>query len=135
MIQLNPFGLLGRYIQDCKKALEKHYFNDEEMKMRLREIDNNYLGTIEKDGFIQDEMNRKYRDILINLKLDHPRFTRKRILVFSLLAAGIPYDVIRQQARIPHMGALYTMKSLIAHDIANENRPRKSEYLALLRHE
>lgn len=129
----HSYRILGHYIRDKKDAAERHYRDEEEMKQQMRRIDDIYLGTLEKDGLLQEELNQQHLNILIDLKTDHPKFTRRRILVFSLTAAGIPNDLIWQRAHLARIGSLYTMKCLMIQQIAARNSPRKEEYLSLLR--
>ena len=132
MTIIQSYKILGRYIQDRHSAMERHYRDEEEMRQRIRRIDDEYLGTLEKDGLLQEDLNKNYQNILTDLKADYPRFTRKRILVFSLTAAGIPNNLIWQRARLPYIGSLYTMKCLMIQAIRSKNSPRKKDYLNLL---
>lgn len=126
------FHILGKYIQDRINAQERRYHNEKELLETIRQIDDDYLGTLEKDGELQKEMNQKHRNILVDLKADYPRFTKKRILVFSLTAAGIPNELIRQRAHLPYKGSVYTMRCLMKQQIKAKNCPRRNEYLTLL---
>ena len=126
------FHILGKYIQDRITAEERHYHNKEELLRIMSQIDDEYLGTLEKDGHLQEELNRTFRNILVDLKTDHPGFTRKRMLVYSLTAAGLPNELIQLRAQLPYKGTLYTMRSLIIRQIEANDCPRRDEYLSLL---
>jgi hypothetical protein len=128
----HSYHILGLYIQDRLYAQERRYRNEQEMQECIRRIDDSYLGTLEKDGKLQMELNRNYRNILEDLKNDYPRFTRKRLLVFSLTAAGIPNELIRQRVQLPYKGSVYTMRCLMIQQIQAKNCPRRNEYLSML---
>ena len=126
------FTKLGSFIDECVSAGNRHYPNVEELQKRFPEIVDEYLGTLEKDGYLQRDLNRSHKNILNDLQKDFPHFSRRRCLAFSYIAARLPVSLIVKRAGISSEGAFYTMKSLMKTEIAGKKCARRDDYLDLL---
>ena len=124
---------LGSFIDECMAAQNRHYHDEKELLKRYPEIVDEYLGTLEKDGYLQRDLNRSHKNILNDLKKDFPHFSRRRCLVFSYIAARLPVSLIIERADISSEDAYYTMKSLMKTEIEGKKCARRDEYLALLK--
>ena len=123
---------LGRFIEDCLRIRSQHFRSREEMSWRLNRLVIQYFGSLEEDGLLQRDMNRYYNGILKDLKQDYPRFTRRRILLFSYSAARLPLSLICQLTGINSIGAVSCMKSKMKTVISCHTCLRKEQYLDLL---
>lgn len=128
----DAYYYLGRFVEDCRRIREQHYENRKEMVNRLEQLVSEYFGSMEDDGFLQKDINLYYNGILNDLKRDYPRFTRRRILLFSYTAARLPPDLICRCTGIENAGAVSSMKSKMKVAIACHACARRDEYLDLL---
>lgn len=123
---------LSRYIEDCNRIRNQHFQNREEMEKKLLHLEAAYFGSLEKDGMLQNDINLHYNNILLDLKADYPRLTRRNILLFCYASARVPVELICKWAGISSTGAASAMKNYITSVIGSHACPRKEEYLALL---
>ena len=131
----NPNGLrlFGGFLAECQDAQQLHYHSLQELEQRYQRIMDDYLGTLEKDGRMQQEQNRQHANILHELKADFPHFSRRRILLFSYTMAALPTELIQKRVQLSCKGSVYSMKCLMIKDISVKNCPRQNEYLTMLR--
>lgn len=128
----NAFYYLGRFMEDSRQIHALHFKDRKERDARMEQLTVQYFGSLEKDGLLQDDMNLYYNGILKDLKRDYPRFTRRRILVFSYTAAHLPMKLICQLAHISSEGSVSSMRWKMKAAIACHACPRKAQYLELL---
>lgn len=128
----DAYYYLGRFLQDTRSIQSRYNNNRELLFTRLNELVTFYFGSLEEDGLLQQDMNCYYHDILKDLKRDYPRFTRKRILLFSYFAARLPRSLICERTQIPTEDAVSTMRCHMITDITYHACERKAEYLDLL---
>lgn len=124
---------LGSFINECITAQNLHYYSVEELLSRYPRIVDEYLGTLEKDGHLQNDLNRSHNNIFNDLQDDFPHFTRKRRLAFSYIAARLPVSLIVKRIDISCESAFYTMKSLMKNEIEGKKCARRDDYLDLLK--
>ena len=128
----DAYFYLGRYLEDVQAVRSQHFTGPEERDQRLNEVVTAYFGSLEEDGYLQEDLNRYYHGVLKDLKRDFPRFTRRKILLFSYTAARIPLSLISQWADISDPGAVSVMKSKMKTAITCHACTRREEYLELL---
>ena len=129
---LNAFYYLGRFMEDSQQIHAQHFKDRKDRDSRIEQLTVQYFGSLEEDGLLQDYLNRRYNGILNDLKRDYPRFTRRRILVFSYTAARLPMKLICRFAHISSEGSVSSMRWKMKAAIACHACPRKAQYLELL---
>ena len=128
----NAFYYLGRFMEDSLLIDAQHFKDRKDKDACIKQLTVQYFGSLEEDGLLQEDMNQYYNGILEDLKRDYPRFTRRRILVFSYTAARLPMRLICQLADISSEGSVSTMRWKMKAAIACHACPRKAQYLELL---
>ena len=128
----DAYYYLGRFIEDSQQIRSQHFRNREEMEARMGRLVVHYFGSLEEDGLLQQDMNLYFNNILKDLKRDYPRFTRRKILLFSYTAARLPLSLICQWADISSEGSASSMRCKMRTAIACHACPRKAQYLELL---
>ncbi len=127
---------LACFLLDIMKAVSQHYEKPvEDLQRKLREIMADYFGNEERDGRLQNSLNKAHGDILHQLKKDFPGITRKQVLIFSYYAVGLPVPVMHILADISSQNAVSVMKTMLLKRILAKDCPRQEEYLMLLKRE
>lgn len=126
---------LACFILDLQKALNQHYSNQDELNEKMMSVLAQYFGNEEKDGQLQQDLNKAHGDILQHLKRDFPYFTRQQILVFSYYAVGLPVPLMNLLAGISSDKSVSVMKTQMKKQIKVKASPRREEYLILLERE
>lgn len=131
----NAYAYLGRFLSDCLDCRYKRYLREEDLMLDYQRILEDCFGCLSHDGRLQEDLDLYCDKLLSHLKADFPHFSRKRLLVFSYTAAGLPVSLICRLAEISCEGAVYTMRCLMKQEIGVKASPWKEDYLAMLRHE
>ena len=127
---------LACFILDFLKALDQHYENPaEDLQRKLREVMGDYFGNEERDGRLQNSLNKAHKDILHQLRKDFPGLTRKQVLIFSYYAVGLPVPVMHILSGISSPNAVSVMRTQLFKRIQAKDCPRQEEYLLLLERE
>ena len=127
---------LACFILDFLKALDQHYENPaEDLQRKLREVMGDYFGNEERDGRLQNSLNKAHKDILHHLRKDFPGLTRKQVLIFSYYAVGLPVPVMHILSGISSPNAVSVMRTQLFKRIQAKDCPRQEEYLLLLERE
>lgn len=126
---------LACFILDCIQARNQHFRTPEELDRKYLEILGKYFGNPEKDGQLQDDLNKAYHGILKQFRKDFPHYDRSTVLVFSYYAAGIPIPLIHVLAGLSFDKAASVTKTQMKKEINARASERKDEYLMLLERE
>ena len=126
---------LACFILDLQKALNQHYANQDELNEKMMSVLAQYFGNEEKDGQLQDDLNKAHDNILRQLSRDFPHFSRQQVLVFSYYAVGLPVPLMNLLARIASDKSVSVMKTMMKKELLVKASPRREEYLLLLERE
>jgi len=126
---------LACFILDLQKALNQHYANQDELNEKMMSVLAQYFGNEEKDGQLQDDLNKAHDNILHRLKQDFPHFSRQQVLVFSYYAVGLPVPLMNLLAGLSYEKSVSVLKTQMKKEILCKASPRREEYLLLLERE
>ena len=122
-------------VLDLQKAMQQHYASEGELQQKVMSILAGYFGSVEKDGQLQEDLNKAHRNILKDLKQDFPHFTRQQILIFSYYAVGLPVPLMNTLSGISADVSVSVMKTQMKKEFLTKASPRREEYLLLLERE
>ena len=127
---------LACFILDILRALSQHYENPtEDLQRKLHEVMADYFGNDERDGRLQNSLNKAYNNVLHQLKKDFPSLTRKHVPIFSYYAVGLPVPVMHILGGISSQNSVCVMKTQMTKRIQAKSCSRQEEYLMLMKRE
>ena len=132
----SAYVYLACFILDCRTARNNmRYGKEEDLHKKYLEILAQFFGSLERDGQLQDDLNKSHDNILHQLKVDFPQFSRQEVLVFSYYAVGLPVPLIHELAGLSFDKMTSMTKTQMKKRIKVKACPRREEYLMLLERE
>lgn len=129
----STYVYLACFVLDCQNARRNLRFEKpEDLDTKFRDILADYFGNLERDGKLQDDLNKAYGGILHALKEEFPDLSRRELLVFGYYAAGVPVPLIHALADLSNHQAASVTKTQLKRRIRRSASLRREEYLLLL---
>lgn len=132
----STYVYLACFALECQNARNNmRYAKPEDLDGKYRDILADYFGNLERDGQLQEDLNKAYDNILHALKEEFPNLSRREQLVFSYYAVGLPVPLIHALADLSNHQSASVTKTQLKRRIKASASLRREEYLLMLERE